>query len=55
MREQKIVAEQSAQSMEAIAQRVEHTSGAVAEVSETASQAAGVAQALEASMRRFKL
>jgi methyl-accepting chemotaxis protein len=55
MREQKIVAETSAQSMEAIAQRVEHTSGAVAEVSETASRAAGVAQTLEASMRRFKL
>ena len=55
MREQKTVAEQTAQSMEAISQRVEHTSGAVAEVSSTASKAAGIAQVLEAAMRRFKL
>lgn len=55
MREQKTVAEQTAQSMEAISQRVEHTSGAVSEVSTTAAQAAGIAQVLEASMRRFKV
>jgi methyl-accepting chemotaxis protein len=55
MREQKIVAEQTAQSMEAISQRVEHTSGAVSEVSTTAAQAAGIAQVLEASVRRFKV
>lgn len=55
MREQKIVAEQTAKSMEAIAQRVEHTSGAVSEVSATATQAAGIAQALESAMGRFRL
>jgi len=55
MQEQKVVAEQTAQSMEAISQRVEHTSSAVAEVSSTAVQADGIAQALEASMRQFKL
>ena len=31
------------------------SSGAVAEVSSTASKAAGIAQVLEAAMRRFKL
>ena len=55
MREQKIVAEQTAQSMEAISRRVEHTSSAVSSVSATASQAAGIAQELEGSVRRFKV